>query len=155
MIDCKTEGLTTYEAIRKALTKYPEFQCQVANKCPVKVFLSGNRPVSLLVKDGYTGIALDGRPDDLGKGYSSELMPVISDHFKNWSGWNGKSNPSLEDIRRVKQLAQRVHAEGKRLRLWAIPDNEIAWDALLAAGVDLINTDHLRELNLFLTGKGL
>jgi alkaline phosphatase len=61
----------------------------------------------------------------------------------------------VEELQRIKALAQRVHAEGKKLRLWAIPDTETAWKVLLAAGVDLINTDHLPELNAFLTSKGL
>jgi len=51
-------------------------------------------------------------------------------------------------------LAKRVHTEGKKLRLWAIPDNERASEALLNAGVDLINTDKLEKLNAFLTKKG-
>jgi alkaline phosphatase len=60
-----------------------------------------------------------------------------------------------KDVARIKALAQRIHTEGKKLRLWAIPDNEVVWEALLNAGVDLINTDHLRELNSFLKKKGL
>ena len=76
------------------------------------------------------GIGIDGRPGDIGKNYSSELMPVISDHFKNWSKWNGKASPATKDLQNVKDLAIRVHAEGKKLRLWAIPDNEKAWEEL-------------------------
>ena len=116
-------------------------------------FLSGNRPVNTMIKEGYTGIGIDGRPGDLGKGYSVELMPVISDNFKNWSGWNGKSKPSANDLLRVRNLAKGVHAEGKKLRLWAAPDNEMSWTALLEAGVDFINTDRLAELNYFFSNK--
>ena len=42
-----------------------------------------------MVKDGFLGIGIDGRPGDVGKNYSSELMPVISDHFKNKFGMKG------------------------------------------------------------------
>lgn len=149
MIDIKTSAESTYNMIRQQLKKYPDLLCK-ANACAVKIFLSGNRPVSTLVKEGYTGIALDGRPEDLGKGYSSELMPVISDNYHNWSGWRGKSTPDDKDFLRISDLSKRVHAEGKKLRLWAIPDNTIAWKALMDAGVDLINTDKLEELNTFL-----
>ncbi len=38
---------------------------------------------------GYSGIGIDGRPEDLGKGYSPEQMPVISDNYMNWLSWNG------------------------------------------------------------------
>jgi len=119
--------------------------------CPVIIFLSGNRPTEIILKEGYTGFALDGRPEDLGKGISTELMPVISDTYVNWSKWSGKTPAQKEDLSRIRELAKRVHSEGKLFRLWAIPDNKLAWAALLDAGVDLINTDKLNELNKFLS----
>jgi Glycerophosphoryl diester phosphodiesterase family len=154
MIDCKTEAASTFQAIKDLLAKYLSLNC-LSEDCGVKIFLSGNRPVIAMIKEGYSGIGIDGRPDDLGKGYTSEQMPVISDNYKNWSSWNGKSILSEKDLLGVKELAKRVHDEGKKFRLWAIPDNEIAWSALLEAGVDFINTDRLSELNLFLNSKGL
>lgn len=154
MVDCKTEAESTYEAIQKALTLYPNLAC-TTSRHPVTIFLSGNRPVSTIINKGYQGISLDGRPNDLGKGISSALMPVVSDNFSNWSAWNGKSAPQADDLKRIRDLAQRVHAEGKKLRLWAIPDNELTWAGLLDAGVDFINTDRLEALHEFLVKKGL
>jgi Glycerophosphoryl diester phosphodiesterase family len=150
MIDVKTDAEKTFNAIKKLLESYPTFK----NRTVIRIFLSGNRDNDQLMNQKVFNIGMDGRPDDLGKGYSSELMPVISDHFKNWSGWSGKTDPDEKDIREIKALAIRVHAEKKLLRLWAIPDNELVWGTLLNAGVDLINTDHLVELNKFLTAKG-
>jgi len=149
MIDCKTEAESTYRTIQKTVAGFPSLLC-TSESCPVKIFISGNRAVETMLSDGDNGLALDGRPDDLGKGISAEQMPVVSDHYGNWSRWNGKSEPKAEDLDRIRALAQRAHAEGKKLRLWAIPDNEITWKALLEAGVDFINTDRLEELNLFL-----
>ncbi len=154
MIDLKTNGVETYQVLKKMLNKYEKLLC-TASACPVKIFLSGQRPLNTIVKEGYAGIGIDGRPEDLGKQYPIELMPVISDTFKNWSVWDGKNSMDANDLQRIRALAQRVHAEGKKLRLWAIPDNEMVWKVLLDAGVDLINTDHLPELNAFLTSKGL
>jgi hypothetical protein len=154
MIDLKTNGEQTYEALIKVLGKHEKLLCS-QQACPVKIFLSGQRPLKTMITEAYKGIGIDGRPDDLGKQYSVELMPVISDTFKNWSAWNGKQPIEVQDLQRIKALAHRVHAEGKKLRLWAIPDNEVAWSALLDAGVDLINTDRLPELNAFLKSKGL
>ncbi len=152
MIDCKTEAESTYLAIQLAMGVYPNLQC-ISGKCPVKVFISGNRAMATMIQEGYRGIGIDGRPNDLGKDISAEQMPVISDHFSNWSLWRGKVSPQSGDLARIRELAQRVHAEGKKLRLWAIPDNELAWSALLDAGVDLINTDRLTELHLFLASR--
>lgn len=154
MIDIKTNGEEPYHALKKLLGKYEKLKCYPSN-CPVKIFLSGERPLNTLVKEGYAGMGIDGRPDDLGKGYSAAMMPVISDTYKNWSTWDGKSPLEEKDLKRIRELAQRVHSEGKKFRLWAIPDHEAAWQALLNAGVDLINTDHLQQLNIFLTSKGM
>ena len=154
MIDCKTEAESTYRAIRKEVVRYARLLCTTSS-CPVKIFVSGNRAINTMMKEGYQGIALDGRPDDLGKGIPTDLMPVISDHFANWSSWKGKAEPVEDDLARIRELAERVHAEGKKLRLWAIPDNELAWAALLDAGVDFINTDQLEGLHVFLISKGL
>ena len=155
MIDIKTEGESTYQAIKKSIALYPALSCSTKD-CLVRIYISGNRPIDTIVKDGNSGmVGIDGRPNDVGKGYSSEVMPVISDSFKNWSAWKGTSKPSAEEIHRIKDLAQRVHSENKKLRLWAIPDNEIAWAALLEVGVDFINTDRLEELNHFLSQRGL
>jgi hypothetical protein len=153
MIDLKTDAERTYRVLLEATVNYPRLGCGI-EACPVKIFISGNRPVNIIEQEGYRGLALDGRPADLGKGFSTDLMPVISDHFGNWSAWNGKSDPRPGDLDRIRELANRVHAEGKKLRLWAIPDNERAWSALLDAGVDLINTDRLEALHLFLTSRG-
>ncbi|HBK88379.1 MAG: phosphatidylinositol-specific phospholipase C/glycerophosphodiester phosphodiesterase family protein [Cyclobacteriaceae bacterium] len=152
MIDCKT-STGTYEAIRAAVRKYPALMSK-GDKGPVKIFLSGNRPLELMVKDGYSGLGIDGRPDDVGKGYDSTLMPVISDHYSNWSSWKGKSPATENDLQKIRVLAARVHQEGKKLRLWAIPDQEEAWKALMEVGVDMINTDHLNELNIYLLRIG-
>jgi hypothetical protein len=150
MIDIKTDGDKTYRILQTLLKKYPSLNC-TKNFCPVKIFLSGNRPIDIILKEGYAGFALDGRPGDVGESFQTELMPVISDTYSNWSNWPAKSMAKAEDLSRVCALATQVHAEGKLLRLWAIPDNELAWQALLDAGVDLINSDRLKELNEFLT----
>lgn len=151
MVDIKNEAMPTYLAIKDLLSRYPALSCSSA-ACPVKIFLSGNRPVSEVVSK-YEGLALDGRPEDLGQNYSPEVMPVISDTYKKWSSWDGESAPGPGDLAQIHQLAERVHAEEKKLRLWAIPDNERTWEALLQQGVDLINTDHLQQLNRFLINR--
>ena len=154
MIDSKTEAESTYRAIQKEVSHFENLLCTTLS-CPVKIFISGNRAISTMLKERYEGIALDGRPDDLGKGFSSELMPVISDHYSNWSSWKAKTRHLPDDLARIRQLAQKVHDEGKKLRLWAIPDHELAWNALLQVGVDFINTDSLNTLHRFLGEKGL
>jgi hypothetical protein len=152
MIDIKTEAESTLRSLEKELARFESLLCTTTH-CPVKIFISGNRAVSTMLKKGYQGIALDGRPGDLGKGIPPQLMPIISDNYSNWSKWKGTTEATPDDLLRIRDLAQRAHAEGKKLRLWAIPDNEKSWEALLNAGVDFINTDLLEEFHQFLMKK--
>ncbi len=43
-----------------------------------------------------------------------------------------------------------AHKYGKKVRLWASPENDRVWAELLKCGVDLINTDKLSQLKTFL-----
>jgi len=140
--------------LKELLSHYHGLNCST-NTFAVKIFVSGERPLATMMKEGYTGFGIDGRPEDIGKETAVDLMPVISDTYKNWSTWKAQTPPEDKDLQRIKDLAKRVHAEGKKLRLWAIPDNESSWQELLNPGVDFINTDHLHELIIFLTNKGL
>jgi hypothetical protein len=150
MIDIKSDGQAVYPVLKEALAHYTALFHSHNSTGPVIIFLSGNRPKESVLKDRDAPVALDGRPEDVGKGYTVAVMPVISDTYGKWSTWNGIGRPAPEALQRIRTLAMRVHAEGKKLRLWAIPDNPVAWSELLGAGVDLINTDNLKELNQFL-----
>ena len=160
MIDLKSDGPAAYPVLKAALAHYPALspsavhrQAGAGTQGPVIIFLSGNRPMNAVLEDPGARIALDGRPEDVGKGYTSEVMPVISDNYRKWSSWSGTDEPTTKDLLSIKDLARRVHAEGKKLRLWAIPDNPVAWKELLAAGVDVINTDKLKDLSQFLSDR--
>jgi hypothetical protein len=149
LVDIKTDATRTLEKLIEVLHGYPGLS---SPDSPVRLVISGNRDYELITKTA--GLSIDGRPKDLGKGYSSDKMPWISDHFGNVMHWNGEGDPSTLEVDKVRALARRVHAEGKRLRLWAIPDREEAWGVLLDAGVDVINTDRLDALDEFLRRRG-
>lgn len=150
MIDIKTNGEETFKTLIKLLSNYAKYLNTPGKKGAVQIFISGNRPIDLIINDPNHLTAIDGRPADLGKGFSQMAMPVISENYKNIISWNGSGSPSGEELDALKKLAARVHGENKKLRLWNIPDQQNAWQVLLDCGVDLINTDKLRELNLFL-----
>ena len=47
-------------------------------------------------------------------------------------------------------LIEKAHRSGKKIRFWNAPDFPNAWYQLIHAGVDYINTDHIRQLSAFL-----
>ena len=64
--------------------------------------------------------------------------------------WRGEGSISSEEQQKLKQFVSTAHAKGQRIRFYAAPDNVSMWRELLAADVDLINTDDLDRLQQFL-----
>jgi hypothetical protein len=154
MIDFKTGADSTYKALEKVLQKYRSIltSCK-GNRCQpgaVTVFISGNRPIETLKKAKERLAGIDGRPADLGKGFSRELMPVVSDSYSNQLSWWGQGPMPEEQSQKLRQLVQRVHAEGKKLRLWACPEDPAVWTKLREAGADFLSTDQLELVRDFL-----
>ncbi len=153
MIDIKTAAEPTYEVLRRQLEAYRSvlttYSGDQKNQGAVTVFLSGNRPIETVKGEEERLVALDGRPSDLGKGYSPNFMPVISDHYQNHFSWNGEGAMPDEEKMRLKSLCKRVRKEGKRLRLWATPEKEAVWKVLLESDVGFVNTDELARFYHF------
>ncbi|GAB3986019.1 hypothetical protein GCM10028807_02530 [Spirosoma daeguense] len=152
MIDAKTQADSTYQALTKLLLRYHSLLAiGNRNKGSVTVVLSGNRPVVTVAKAKDRLLTLDGRPADVGKRYSSAVMPIISDAYANQLSWRGKAEMPATEFQKLKQLTERVHQEGKKLRLWASPEDPIVWAKLREAGVDFISTDQQELLRDFLS----
>jgi len=147
MIDLKTSGKETLELIYALLNDHPGL---TSGPCGIRLVVSGNVPKADMLAVPHRGVGIDGRPDDLGRGITTERMPWVSDRFSNWGNAVGNGTISEASLEKIASLAQRVHSEGKMFRLWAIPDNPKAWQQLRAAGVDLLNTDRLAEMRNFL-----
>jgi hypothetical protein len=120
---------------------------------PITVVVSGHRPRAQILGDSSSLVTLDGRPEDLGQDIPSAYMPLISQHYRRVSDWRGWGRIPPEDQARLQVLAQLAHAEGKQVRLWATPERSKLWQALLDAGIDLVNTDELAELDRYLRAE--
>lgn len=152
LIDLKSEGEATYLALHAVLATYQSLLTEFGKdneitRRAVTVIVSGNRPKQTMVDQRRRFAGYDGRLSDLGKGDSPSLMPWISDNFQRHFKWRGAGNMPEDEQVRLRELAQRTHAEGKLLRLWATPDVPAMWDMLQAAGVDWVNSDRLVELS--------
>jgi len=145
MIDFKTEAESTYSVLRKQLMEFSDMLSS-----PLEIFISGNRPIQTIKKDTDRLAGVDGRPADLEKNYSADLMPVISDNISNIVEWNGIDPITEEEFEKLKSLSNEVHQQGKKFRLWAAPENDYTWEVLLAAGIDFVCTDDLEKARIFL-----
>jgi hypothetical protein len=157
LIDLKSEAEPTYRRLREVLADYREiltvFRSDRTVTNALTVIVSGNRPRQMLLAEPERLAALDGRLDDLGQGVSSHVMPLISDRWSREFLWDGIGPMPVKERDRLAALVSQTQAEGKVLRFWAVPDRPEAWEVLLRAGVDLINTDRLADLRRFLDAQ--
>ncbi|MCB0756420.1 MAG: hypothetical protein H6601_09090 [Flavobacteriales bacterium] len=154
MIDFKGGSLAMYNRLVELLENYKSMltvsEHSELKQGAVTIFLSGSRPYEAVANSEPKLCFLDGRPSDIGKQISSQLMPVISDNYHNHLKWNGTDEMPEEEQLKLRKLVSQVHAEGKKLRLWASPDNPIAWGTFRKLGIDLINTDKPKKFARFI-----
>jgi hypothetical protein len=53
----------------------------------------------------------------------------------------------------LRQIVEKAHQQGRKVRFWNAPDTSEGWQLLWSAGVDLINTDDLAGLETFLRAR--
>ena len=104
----------------------------------------------LLLRDAGGYLHIDGRPSDLEKNIDSDRMPFISQHIQQICSLNSSGYLDVENFNKLKKLVHNSHSQGKKVRLWATPENETIWQQLRQADVDLINTDSLARLTSYL-----
>ncbi|MGK0187713.1 MAG: hypothetical protein ACI9R3_003502 [Verrucomicrobiales bacterium] len=155
LIDLKSDAEPTYQALHSVLSSYDNLFSEYhkdgkVTQRAVTVIISGNRPKQVMLQQPLRFAGYDGRLSDLGKGDTPALMPWISDNFRNHFEWRGTGKMPEEEQQKLSDLVKRSHAEGKKLRLWATPDVPAMWEALRLAGVDMINSDRLKELSAHL-----
>ena len=155
LVDIKSEAEPTYAVLREILGQYSDiltrFTADATEPKAVTVVLSGNRPRQTLAKEPVRFSSLDGRLPDLDGTESKNFIPLISD---NWTGvfkWRGVGPFPEDEKQKLRQIVQKAHDQGRRIRFWGAPDRADLWQALHAAGVDLINTDDLPGLQKFLS----
>ncbi len=154
LIDIKDDAEAVYAVLRDVLSKYQEmltsFTPTSTTKGAVTVILSGDRPTTVLAAEAQRYAAIDGRLSDLDAPINANLIPLISDNWRSHFDWFG-SGPMPEAVHeKLYDITKKAHDAGCIVRFWGIPPRDDLWKALRKAGVDLINTDNLAQLQQFL-----
>ena len=123
---------------------------------PVTVLLSGERSLATMRAQGERYAFYDGRLDEIGLDIPATLMPWINDVLDGPFPLARRGSDPGRGGARLRALARQAHAARRKLRFWSTPDRPgparaTLWRELLAAGVDLLNTDDLGGLRAFLT----
>ncbi len=158
-IDIKTEAVATYKVLSEMLTEYESifttFDSNGRTDRAVIAIVSGNRPRSLMEAQPIRYAGYDGRLVDLDSSAPATLIPIISDNWTLHFSYDGTGPMPAGERRKLKNIVQTAHQKDRRIRFWATPDKpsqarQTLWQELLAAGVDLLNTDDLHGLQKFL-----
>ncbi|GAA4327852.1 phosphatidylinositol-specific phospholipase C/glycerophosphodiester phosphodiesterase family protein [Mucilaginibacter gynuensis] len=155
MIDIKSGAESTYKALKAVLEKYRPMLSSYENGHVryglVTIVLSGHKPYQMVKSENSRLVFID---EDLRKiGRDSSLMdvyPMASCKYTSILNWKGKGVLPAVEKDRLCKLINTAHSMGKKVRLWASPENKVVWEELLNCGVDLINTDQLVTLKNFL-----
>lgn len=156
LIDIKSEGKTTFEALHDVLLKFEamltRFDTTPVQSGAVTVVISGNRDFETILGAQPRLSGVDGRLADLDGEHTAAEMPLISDNWMRHFKWWGSGSMPESERERLHNIVERAHAQGKRVRFWATPEREALWKELVDAEVDLLNADDLPRLQRFLAG---
>ena len=147
LVDIKADADAVYAQLQREIepfhTMLTHFLDGRIEPGAVTVLLSGDRPRAQLERQRDRWCAIDGRPADLDAvpPPSVDLVPWISEAWTRVSDWTGSDELMADERARVRQLADRVHSQGRQLRFWGAPDRPEAWQALRELGIDRIGTD--------------
>lgn len=163
LVDLKSAAEPTYCRLHEVLSEYGDvvtsFGPQGRIERAVLVVVSGNRPLELMKAQSIRYAGYDGRLGDLDSDLSADLMPLISDRWPSYFTWRGAGPLPDEQRDKLRAIVHAAHTQGRLVRFWATldarsPARKTLWRTLLAAGVDLINTDDLEGLQAFLLEHG-
>ena len=146
LIDIKTSPKETLNKLVSILEKFP----LLISNPTLRFVITGNRPSPVLYTRYPKYIWFDGILSDHYESEALSRIVMMSDNFRKYAGWDGKTDISASDKEKLLTSIQSSHALHKPVRFWNAPDTVLAWKQFMQLGADYINTDHIRELAAFL-----
>lgn len=145
LLDVKSDGAAVVPVLKKQLQRYPDV---FGRGKPVLPVVSGDRDIPAITGDPDRILALDGRPEDIGK--PADQVPLVSTDWGSQFKWVGSGEMPEAERQRMMGIADRCHKAGQKLRFWGAPDFAKSWEEQRRAGCDLIGTDKLEGLAAYL-----
>ncbi|HEY8929400.1 MAG TPA: phosphatidylinositol-specific phospholipase C/glycerophosphodiester phosphodiesterase family protein [Mucilaginibacter sp.] len=157
MIDIKSDAEDTYAALEKVLDHYKDILSGYENggliKRQVTIVLSGHKPYNMLKAEKTRYAFIDEDLRDSGKDQTPNVYQLSSCKYSKILNWDGDGLLPEKDREMLRAYCRRVHSYHSKVRLWASPEKQNCWGQLLDCGVDLINTDKLVDLKVFLIAR--
>lgn len=100
----------------------------------------------------------EGTLADVDRRVPTSSMPLVGEHVAWRFGWDGREHMPPEERHVLTALVRQAHAEGKRVRIFGVPESRRAvrqafWRELHDAGTDLVGALEVGALRRFLRGR--
>jgi glycerophosphoryl diester phosphodiesterase len=119
----------------------------------LKVIFVGNAPMRTFQQERVSFAAAQGTVDDLAKNYDNKIMPLIGIDFEEEIEWNGVGKMPFDEYKKFKDVVQEAHKQGKKVRVYNLPEEENVWDVMHTAGVDMISSKNPEAFKSFLESR--
>jgi len=158
-IDLKGSSRDLTDALHELLARYRMFSVFTDERAypgPVVAILTGDEeakrrytdehPLRRACRDSNRFVASDPAADRRWTWYALKWDELIDGSSIEEEGASRREVP-------LRQVVERIHSLGRRLRVYAMPERRDAWEAAIAAGVDLIGTDRIQSFGEFLRAR--
>lgn len=156
-LDIKFDPKKTYHKVWEQLSPYHEMLTYRVgpqwHEGKLKVIFVGNAPMRAFQQERVCFVAAQGTIADLDKKYDNKVMPLIGIDFENEIDWNGVGKMPFDVYEKFKDVIRRSHEQGKKVRVYNLPNDEGIWDVLHTAGVDMISSNNPEQFQKFMESK--
>lgn len=157
LVEAKHEPRLCCTLLAAQLGRYPDlftrYTGDAVHSGPVRVVVTGaDTPHEFVAAQPDRLLGCDGTLAEVSsKRLPPQLVPLVSERWTNLFRWRGNGRFPARERRRLTDLVDRVHADGRALRFWGGPSwrsgvRRRFWRELATVGVDYLGSDHLREL---------
>ena len=155
LVDFKGDADKSAELLQRAVGPLRPYLSRVDKKGrfhqgKITVLISGNRPKehTLVHKSGERFLFLDGRQRDIRDNTDTTLVPMVSLPWRDLH----LARVLGRGEQHMKNIVQKAHEQGKRIRIWGAPNHEEAWLSMVKSNIDLVSVDdHPRYLRFVST----
>jgi alkaline phosphatase len=151
LIELKSPYRETLPLLVSQLQKYRNVFDSEVNPDAVMVVITGHTPPPSEFANYPKFISFDGNLYQKYNAKELARVAMFSDDLSRYTSWKGEGNIPEKDAKKLQFLVDSVHALPCKIRFWDAPDTPFAWKQLQNLKVDFINTDHIQQLEKFLT----
>lgn len=119
----------------------------------LRILLSGNSGKYHAAELEPRYFSIDGGFHDIEGDLDIGEVPRTSSRYGAHFKWKGRGQQPEQERLKMIELVRAAHADGRKIRFWAVPNRTTVWQALLDAGVDWINVDRLERFHSFSLGQ--